>query len=91
MSPNKFPSKKHLKNSYSKTYRMQAVGDDGNTIRTSVPRDVVKREADRQGLPIEQFIKDFCVVWLYNGFPGAWAIFRRKKKKDGTNTQQRED
>lgn len=60
---------------YRKTYKMQATGAGGKTIRTSVPCEVVEKEARRRGMNIEEFITHFKVEWLYNGFEGAWARF----------------
>ena len=60
---------------YIKTYRMQATGAGGKTIRTSVPSEVVEKEARRLGLTVKEFINHFKVMWLYNGFEGAWAKF----------------
>ncbi len=68
-----------LEDTYRKTYRMQATGAGGNTIRTSVPSEIVEKEARKQKMTIEQFIKEFRVEWLYNGFEGAWARFIPKQ------------
>lgn len=73
--PEPIPTESHLNDTYTKTYRMQATGAGGETIRTSVPKEVVEREARRRGMTIEQFVKHFKVQWLYNGFEGAWAKF----------------
>lgn len=77
------PRPDDLVDTYIKTYKMQAVGALGSTIRTSVPREIVEREARRKNLTIKQFIKDYLVSWLYNGFDGAWARFVPKPDKDG--------
>ncbi len=63
------------KDSYTKVYRIQVTGAGGKTIRTSVPSEVVEREARRRNLTIEEFVKSFKVQWLFNGFEGAWAKF----------------
>ena len=60
---------------YTKTYRMQATGAGGKTIRTSVPSEIVEKEARRLGLTVKEFVHRFKVMWLYNGFEGAWAKF----------------
>jgi len=61
--------------SYIKVYRMQATGADGDTVRVSVPREVVEKEARRLGLSIKQFVSHYRIQWLFNGFEGAWARF----------------
>lgn len=67
------------KDSYTKVYRMQATGATGKTIRTSVPSEVVEREARRRDMTVNDFVIGFRVCWLYNGFEGAWAKFVPKE------------
>ncbi len=69
------------KDTYRKVFRMQATGASGKTVRTSVPSEVVEREARRRNMPIEEFITQFRVEWLFNGFEGAWARFVPKESK----------
>ena len=67
------------KDSYTKVYRMQATGATGRTIRTSVPSEIVEKEARRLEMSVKEFISHFRVMWLYNGFEGAWAKFVPKE------------
>jgi len=67
------------KDAYTKTYRMQATGAGGKTIRTSVPSEIVEKEARRLDLTVKEFISHYRVMWLYNGFEGAWAKFVPKE------------
>ena len=77
------PSEEKLQDTYTKTYRMQITGF-GETVRTSVPKEVVEREAKRREMTVKEFIKNFRLVWLYNGFDGAWARFASiEAKGDG--------
>lgn len=69
------------KQSYIKVYRMQATGADGDTVRVSVPREIVEKEARRLDLSIKEFAKHYRIQWLYNGFEGAWAKFISKEDK----------
>ena len=64
---------------YRKVYRMQATGAGGKTIRTSVPCEVVEKEARRRDMTIREFVSHFRVEWLFNGFEGAWARFVPKE------------
>ena len=77
----KIPTEEELQDTYTKTYRMQVAGF-GETIRTSVPKEVVEREAKRHDLTILEFIEKFRIVWLYNGFTGAYANFVPVEKKE---------
>jgi len=69
-----------FKDVYRKSYLMQAVGSDGNTIRTSVPKIVVEKEANRLKLTIEEFLEKYKVEWLFNSFPGIHGMFVPKEK-----------
>jgi len=81
---NQVPKDHQLADTYTKTYRMQTVGADGSTIRTSVPRVIVEREARRYDLTVNQFIEQFRIVWLFNGFKGAHTTFERIADNEGT-------
>lgn len=67
---------------YSKVYRIQATGADGETVRVSVPREVVEKEARRLSVSIKDFVKLYRIQWLFNGFEGAWARFIPINKDD---------
>ena len=67
------------KDTYTKTYRMQATGAGGKTIRTSVPSEIIEKEARRLGITVKEFVSHYRVMWLYNGFEGAWAKFVPKE------------
>ena len=71
-----------LLDTYQKSYRMQTVGTDGNTVRTSVPREVIEREARKHGLTVDEFVTKFKLVWLYDGFPGIYARFERIESQE---------
>ena len=71
----RIPTEEELNHAYIKTFRMQATGADGRTIRVSVPRDVIKREAKKHNIKIEDFLKKFRIEWRYNGFPGVHVVF----------------
>jgi len=71
----KIPSPEELTDTYTKTFKMQCTGADGETIRVSVPREIVKREAKRHKISIRDFIKKFRVEWRYNSFPGFYGMF----------------
>jgi hypothetical protein len=75
------PTEKKLQDTYRKAYLMQAVGTDGNTIRTSVPRQVVEKEARRLSLTVKEFLELYKLEWLYNGFPGVYGTFIPIKKE----------
>jgi len=63
------------KTPYTRTFKMLAGGADGKTVRVTIPRDVVKREAARRGLSFEDFLKSYNIRWEYNGFEGVIGTF----------------
>ncbi len=74
----KIPTPEEINDTYTKVFRMQATGADGNTVRVSVPREIVRREAKRHKLSIKDFLKHFRIEWRYNSFPGFYGVFVRQ-------------
>ncbi len=56
--------------SYQKRYRMRSIG---GAITTSVPMIIVNRKARELGITVEEFIKEYCVVMMFNDFGNADA------------------
>ena len=67
-----------LLNKHKKSYRMQMVGPNGETIRTSVPKKVIEKEAANRGLSVSDFIDQYKINWLEDGFSGIHGAFIRK-------------
>ena len=84
----KIPTEEELKNAYTRIFRMQATGADGQTTRVSVPRDVVKKEAGKHNMSIEEFLEKFRIEWRYNSFPGVYGMFVSIEKKDIVNASE---
>jgi hypothetical protein len=74
-------TEKNIQDSYRKSYMMQSVGTDNNTIRTSVPRQIIEREARRLNISISEFISNYKIVWIFDGFSGALTRFEQKDIK----------
>jgi len=68
-------SEDELQDVQTKIFRMQATGADKQTVRVSIPRYVVRRETEKRGISIEQFLEEYRIEWRYNGFEGARAVF----------------
>lgn len=60
---------------YRKTYKMRAVGSGGQTIEVSMPPEVIKREATKRGLTIQEFIDQYRAIAHYNNFDGVLYQF----------------
>ena len=63
------------KDAYTRTFRMQATGEDSQTVRTSIPRDIIRKEARKLGLSISEFVKSYRVEWIYNDFEFTYIRF----------------
>ena len=72
---NNIPPPEKLDDTYTKTVRMQATGADGKTIRISIPRVVVQKEAKKHDLPLDRFLGLFRAEWRFNSFEGAYMLF----------------
>lgn len=51
-----------LDDSYQTPYRLRKAQSGVRTLEVTFPYDVVEREARRNGIPVEEFIKQFQVV-----------------------------
>jgi len=70
-----------LKNTYRKRYKMRSQGQDGLNTVVSMPRVVIEREAAKKGLSVDEFIKHFRAVALYNSFDGIFYTFEKVKEE----------
>lgn len=53
-----------------KRYKLRTTGRGGASIETTVPKNVLIREAKRLGLTLEEAIEKTEAVWRYNSFRG---------------------
>ena len=68
---------------YTKGFTLRIAGKGAGSIVTTVPRDVVVREARRQGLEVEEFVKKYKAEWLFNNFGGSLLRFKVRDKNEG--------
>lgn len=68
-------------NSYKKTYKMRALGDNGLNTVVSIPAPVLQREAEKHHMTIKQFIHSFRAVAHYGSFPGVVYTFEPIEEK----------
>ncbi|GAH74610.1 unnamed protein product [marine sediment metagenome] len=69
-----------IRDSYKKRYKMRAVGQNGLNIIVSIPRIVIKREAERRELTIEEFLEQFKAVAQFGNFEGVIYTFEENKR-----------
>ena len=65
---------------YKRKYRMRVF--KGN-VAVSVPPDVIRKEAEKAKLTIEEFIEQFCLIAQYNNFEGIHYQFKRSEEDNG--------
>ena len=70
---------------YTKDFTIRIAGQDRGSIVTTIPREVVEREARRQGLSVVEFVKGFKAEWLFNNFGGSLLRFIPRKEKSKEN------
>lgn len=66
-----------LSDTYSKTYKIRRVNTKERSMETTVPIDIVQRQASKEGVTIDEFLRDFKIEWRYNGFDGILLRFVR--------------
>ena len=68
---------------YRRIYKLR-VAQGNNSKRSyevTFPYDVLDKEARKNGLSVEQFVKQFKAVALYNGFEGVRYQFEKVADK----------
>jgi len=65
-----------------KRYKIRAQGWKGRSIVTTIPREVIEREARRLGMDVEEAIKNLEAVWRYNFFQGLYLTLERMKPRN---------
>lgn len=78
-----------VEDAYVKSYKMRMVGA-GSSLEATIPRAIVEREARRQKLSVEEFIKLFQVEYLFNDFGGAFLRFRQPGEDEEALKAKRE-
>ena len=62
---------------YDKKYRIRRTVKGRDNFVVGIPSEVVKREASKRNMAIDQFIKDFIVVAVFN--ESGYITYRFKK------------
>lgn len=58
-----------------RTYRLRPTGREGTALETTIPREVVEREARRNNMAVDEFVKKFDVAWFFDSFDGMHLTF----------------
>jgi len=59
--------------------RLYKITESGEEYWVTLPSNWLDRELRRLGMTVKEFVNHFRVMWLYNGFEGAWAKFVPKE------------
>lgn len=65
---------------YRKEYKMRLVGRQG--VETTIPKLVIEKAAREHKLSIEEFVKNFKVVHLFNHFSSFDGAYRFEPIKE---------
>ena len=77
----------NTKNGLKKRYKIRTSGyeKEGKEYRvseTTLPAEVVEREARKNNMKVNEFIENFGVEWTYNGFPGLHLRFIKNNEDE---------
>lgn len=64
---------------YKKVYNLNVVGADGATTTVAIPPEVIRREAEKKGLTVSEFLDKFCAVAQYDSIEGVLYTFKEKE------------
>ncbi len=67
---------------YKKSYTMRAVGEGGLNTSVSIPPEVIRREAEKRGLTVDQFRERFIAIAQYDNIEGVLYTFQVKTNVD---------
>ncbi len=63
---------------YKKFYRMKVLGENGLNTSVSIPPEVIRREAEKRNLTVDEFREKFIAVAQYNNIDGVLYTFKEK-------------
>ena len=62
-------------------YKVRTTGNQNASIETTIPREAFEREARRQGMTIEEALKNLAAVWRFNNFRGLHLSFENRENE----------
>ena len=69
---------------YTKRYKLRPTSKDGKgSIETTLPPEVLEKEARKYGLSMSELCDRMEVEWRYNNFRGIHMILVEKEKEAG--------
>lgn len=71
-----------IKESYTKKYSLNIVGENKSTITVALPPEVIERKAAELGVTSEEFVRTHKAIAHYDNFDGVFYTFRRVTNGD---------
>lgn len=66
---------------YKKEYRIKVLVKGRKSYNVTIPPEVIKREAEKRGITIEEFIGTFVAVSEYDNFDGIKYTFKEAERQ----------
>ena len=66
---------------YKRYYKIRATGREGLSFETTIPREVIVKEAEKQDMSLDDFVDNFVALWRYNDFRGMHFEFVKALKR----------
>ena len=66
-----------IEDAYQRSYRLRMAQPGAKSLEVTFPYEVVEREARRNGLSVDDFVKQFQVVAHFNSIAGVVYTFER--------------
>jgi len=63
-------------------YTLRKTGKGGKSIETTIPREVIEREARRKGLDVDEFLEKYVAEVFYNDFHGVHITFIKREEAE---------
>lgn len=62
---------------FKKKYKMRSLGEDGLNTVVSIPRFVLQHEANKRGISLDDFLKDYRAVAQFDKIGELYYTFER--------------
>ena len=62
-------------------YKLRFTGENDSSIETTIPPGVIRREANKRDISVEEFKERYRVVWYANNFDGLHLKFVEAKEE----------
>lgn len=62
------------KGALKRRYKLRRTGKQWLSWETTIPREVIEREARRLGIPLAEFERHFEAEWLFDNFAGLHLV-----------------